>query len=217
MSDKEFLKKFISSFEIEKGRYSCLFIALTDARKITGRNLMSGKLENNFLCNDQVALDPYSFIGLINYLLILDMLGNIFCEKKKNSVALIEILKKYRTIKGKKLNDSEISTIYALRNSLAHNYSLINIPKDKKYESQKFTIINNVLKDDLGIILPKKIWKSFSDKADESSTTIYYQNVCEIVEDILIQILKDVESGQLNNQLSYGIDELKARFTILTA
>jgi hypothetical protein len=49
MNKEDFIKKFISSYEIEAGRYSCLIIALIDARRLTGRNIDSGFYEQNIL------------------------------------------------------------------------------------------------------------------------------------------------------------------------
>jgi len=82
MEDIDFIKKFTNSLEIEPNRYSCLIIALTDARKITGRNIDTGNPKLNILESNNTFLNPNSFIGIINYLLILDMIGKIFKKKE---------------------------------------------------------------------------------------------------------------------------------------
>ena len=72
MDDSEFIKKFVTAYEIEKNRYSCLIKALKDARKLTARDSETGKPNNDLLENKGSFLEPNSFIGIINYLLILD-------------------------------------------------------------------------------------------------------------------------------------------------
>lgn len=214
MSDNDFIKKFISQLQIEDNRYSCLVMALNDARKITGRNTKTGIKESDIiLLNDELFL-PNSFLGLIQYLIILDMLGTIFktgfTTQKTNKIH--KALKQYST-----LNDSDIDVIISLRNSLAHNYGLINIPNstnDYSTKLHKFTIIND-LSAQL-IEYPTEIWNTvdYSNKKEESSTKIGYMKLCDLVESVYINLKSSFDHGLTELNLNGGIEELKSRFTI---
>ncbi|TAJ10497.1 hypothetical protein DMA11_18885 [Marinilabiliaceae bacterium JC017] len=215
MTDTDFIKKFANSKEIEKNRYSCLIIALQDARKITGRDMKNGNITNDILENDHSFLDPYSFIGVVNYLLILELIGEIFRLKsfttnKKNNI--------YKTLKqfSYSLDDKDIDTIIALRNSLAHNYGLINIPhKQNEYITKlhKFTLINtrnaNLIK------FPLQNWNlDYSDKSDETSTQISVIKLQDLIETVYKNLTTEIDNNAVELALKKGIDELKARFTI---
>jgi hypothetical protein len=79
MNLTEFLEKFVCDKLIENNRYSSFSIALEDARKITGRDVATGELKHNILTNrNNGYLEPYSFIGITNYLLLLEIIGKVF-------------------------------------------------------------------------------------------------------------------------------------------
>ena len=209
----DFIKKFISSYEVEVNRYSCLTIALKDARLITGRNLVTGQHQLNILQNENNFISPYSFVGMINYLLILDMIGSIFLISgfKTKRSNIYNALKQFSSI-----NDKEIDTIIALRNSLAHNYSLINLPWYKEEDSRKlhkFTLDNSenaeLIKYPTNHIARNLI---FSDKSESSSTIIGYRKIIDLIELVYENVKSKFENGFILYRL--GVDELKARFTI---
>jgi len=210
MNDTEFIKKFVNSLEIEKNRYSCLIIALTDSRLITARNNETCKFDNNFLENKNSFLNPYSFIGIINYLLILDMIGEIF-TKRSSENKIQKALKQYCPF----INDKDINTIVALRNSLAHNYGLINIPDNPKHyltQRHKFCLINSESAD--LIVYPPMPWDGI-DKSDDSFTIVGLEKLIELVESVYQSLKQEIEGNPLKNLfLVNGVEELKARFTI---
>lgn len=76
--DIKFLEKFSKQYEIEPNRYSCLIIALRDARMITGRDRETGQFKADILESSNSIMNPYSFIGVINYLLILEIIGAVY-------------------------------------------------------------------------------------------------------------------------------------------
>lgn len=194
-------------------------IALSDARKITGRNTETGKHELNILESKNLALNPYSFIGIINYLLILDMIGEIFrintiAINKNKTSNIYKALKQFAS----SMDDKDIDTIIALRNSLAHNYGLINIPINKKEipaKQHKFTISNS--ETSVLIEYPSTgIWRGdFLDKSENSSTIISYKGVVDLVEHVYFTLKSECEKGSLVLALKKDIQELKARFTII--
>lgn len=215
MNDKSFIKKFVTSIEIGSNRYSCLMIALQDARKITGRDIINGKINNDILENGQSFLNPYSFIGVVNYLLILELIGDIFrlktftTNKKSN---IYKALKQFSILR----NDNDIDTIIALRNSLAHNYGLINIPYNiKEYPTKlhKFTLINDNTTD--LIKYPIQKWNlDYSNKSDDTSTQISVIKLQELIESVYKKLIIEIEKDKVELALDKKIIELNARFTI---
>ena len=214
MNNKDFIKKFVNSLKIEENRYSCLLIALQDARIITGRDIKNGNIKNEILESEQHFLNPHSFIGIINYLLVLELIGEIFktktfSTKKKNNIykALMQF---HATI-----NEKDIDTIIALRNSLAHNYGLINIPHNSKEDDtklHKFTLLNtpntNLIE------YPERKWsKQYSDHSEETSTKISVIKLQNLVESTYNNLKTEINNDNATISLS-GIDELKSRFTI---
>ncbi len=216
MNDTEFIKKFINQTEIEANRYSCLMIALTDARKITGRDCITGEYKLDILSNECNFLNPYSFIGIINYLLILDMVGEIFKAPKFSGTKQNNIYKALKQFSS--LKDNDIDACIALRNSLAHNYGLINIPKQSKEyltKRHKFTLDN---RSNANLIEYPSIGQSwsgdFKDKFEKSSTKVGYIKMCDLIEEVYNDIKTKAEKDLIVLALKEGIVELKARFTI---
>ena len=212
MNDKEFIKKFSTSLEIETNRYSCLILALHDARKIAARDI-NGNIPGNILENDQSMLNPYSFIGVINYLLILDLIGEVFCLKTFSTTSTNNIYKALKQFSNSK--DNDISTIIALRNSLAHNYGLVNIPVDSKENASKrhkFILINSKTND---LIKYQTLWDgNYSDKSDDSSTQISIIKLQDLIETVYNNLVIGIEQDTVDLALKKGLDELKSRFTV---
>lgn len=212
MEINEFIKKFVCCTEIESNRYSCLMLALKDARKLTARNIESGNYDGSILENENSFLNPYAFIGVINYLLILDMIGEIFTIKNRRP-KIYRALHKYSNLK----DERDKQTLVALRNSLAHNYGLINIPDNPKNnltQRHKFELINS---ESFNLIeYPMKPWDGdFSDKSDYSYTRIGIGKLIELIENVYHSLSMEIELNPFNiDGLNGGIDELKARFTI---
>jgi hypothetical protein len=214
MITNDYLLKFTKMLEIEHNRFSCLTIALRDARQLTGRNLETGKNELNILESSDSFLDPNSFIGIINYLLILDMIGEIFKIKgfrtsKKSKIYFA--LKQF----GGDISDKEIDAIIALRNSLAHNYGLINIPRQEERETKlhKFSLLNG--ENSFLINFPDTPWNGeFSNKEDANSTEISVSKLIELIEEIHKELIRQIEANNVELRFSKGKEELNSRFTI---
>ena len=206
MDDSEFIKKFVTAYEIEKNRYSCLIKALKDARKLTARDSETGKPNNDLLENKGSFLEPNSFIGIINYLLILDMIGEIFTNAG-NTKKITMTLERYAS-----LSQKDRDTIAALRNSLAHNYGLVNISTNGK-QAQKFQLIDS--NDANFIEHPSRMWMGYSDKSEDSRTKVCLGKLIDLVESVYKNLKEEVEADPFKNfALKGGIEELKSRFTI---
>lgn len=216
MNPNDFIKNFVNDFEIEPNRFSCLLIALTDARKNTGRNVQTGQHELNIHTDGNTFINPHSFIGAINYLLILDLIGEVF----KISTITISATKTNNIYKALKYfsstSDRDIDTIIALRNSLAHNYGLINIPSAKEVSTKqhKFTL-DNFETTHLIQYPTAGVWPGdFTDKSSTTSTTVSYPRLIDLIESVYQQVKTEEANGNLILAITGGVDELKARFTI---
>jgi hypothetical protein len=204
MNKNMFIKNFVSKRDMEDGRESCLMIALENARVLNKRDI-----DVNFL-NIEIAqrlgglIEFNSFIGLVNYLLLLDMIGAIFASQRKGKGVgerIKEILKKYGN-----MNKTEQDAIYRLRNCLVHSYGLA----DKKV---KFTLTNSIEKI---VQPPKNAWDgNYSKKDDDTSTLINPQKMINKIEEIYEEVKRRVLNDELDCTLEGGEDELKTRFTII--
>jgi len=217
MEDINFINKFTNSLVIEENRYSCLMMAILDARKLSGRNPGSGKQEYDFLVSKNSFLNPNSFIGIISYLIILDMIGEIFIKKgmsfgKKSKNKKIEkALKQF----GGSISEQDIDVIVSLRNSLAHNYGLINSPwcdDENDRKRHKFTLINDERSFLIKYPVGNKWNGDFKDKSKDSSTEVSVYNLIEVV---YVNLKSDIEKNKVELALNKGVDELKARFSIM--
>jgi len=212
MVEKEFVKKAIANIEIETNRYSILNLAVRDARLITGRNIDTGKLlQNEFLVNKMgEPLDQYSFIGIINYLLILDMIGNAFSIKQFTTTKTTSIYKSLKQFST--LNDDDIYAIIALRNSLAHNYSLVNIPAHKEFSSKlhHFKLINGSTQKMIKI---KSKWGNPNNsKSEINETVIGVDNLLDMIEGVILNLKKENELDNL--ELNLDFNQFVMRYTV---
>ena len=215
--NRELIKKFVTERVIEQGRESCLMIALETARILCGRDKATGKKtdkETDIIHSDEfkqnIITTQTSFAGLIHYLLLLDLIGAVFIPKDSNIA---------RTIKHfhPEMNEREVYAIVALRNSLAHNYGLVNIPKYKKqypnslhmFSLDNFGGLNSMVE------VSETIWnKKFTCKDDSMTTNIDIPKLVDFFEEIYQTLVEKVENEKLDVVLNKGIEELKSRFTI---
>lgn len=191
-----------------------LAIELKETRKYTpmlclrsGRNLLKYPI-NEY---DDYYANNYS--ALLNYLVFLEMVGTIF--KPIQSKTLNSNNGIYKALKyfGENLDHQEISAIRALRNSLAHNFGLAIKNSKFHYLTHKFALD---FSDDKNLITPPiKKWKGkFSDKSDETLTTINYNNLIQLIENIYQKLLDMNEKGEL--ELAISEEELNTRFSIIS-
>jgi hypothetical protein len=100
-------------------RKSSFMGALTDARGIGNRDLLTGKLREG-------AKDSGGWMPAIGYLVLLDQIGSCFgapgCTHPAGGASFIHALECFSG-----LPHLEVETLYALRCALAHDYSLFNV------------------------------------------------------------------------------------------
>jgi hypothetical protein len=205
-----FISSFTSVESADNIFCSTFSIALRDARLITGREIKTGKSMHNILSNSKGEhLKPYSPIGLLSYLIILEMIGKIF-QKTGNKIEDCGIISALRDFS--KLNEREIYTIKALRNALGHSYSLTNIPFDKKHYENSLHLFAFHISGNVPLIqYPNPIWDGNYNKT-ESRTWIQINELFNIV-DLIIQFIADnLENKEI--KLKMDINEIKTKYFI---
>lgn len=218
MTNSEFISKLLDVNQPITNtpvRLSSITLLLKGARKLFGCDIVTGKYEMLELNEENFNLVTYhsfQFSGLINYLIFLEQIGSIFKPKgsptssKSNG---INNALNYFSI----LNDQgKINGIVSLRNSLVHRFGLATEKNPKTKPARKFTLSIERNKDIISD--PTTDWKGdFTDKTDSSSTTVYMIDLVELIEAVYSKIKEEYDKGNL--ELILGLDELKARYTII--
>lgn len=190
--------------------FSALIAGIRDARKFTGRNPGTGKIE---IYDNNVN---GCWLGAIGYLILLDQIGKCF---KPSMISInfppntASILKTLKYFSG--LSDSERYCIYALRCALAHDYGLYNINRKEPALTHHFVLCANSASS--LIKLPKNQWDGeISTKNQKNCTTVNLLALGDLVEQIF-ESLKEMESqNQLEIILQGGSDELSTRYGYVT-
>ena len=195
-------------------RYSMTALLLRNARKLAGRNIETGVYEMNEVNENNFVEQTYysmQYTSLINYLILLEQIGSIFKPKEIDKIEQTNGI--YCTLKYfSPLNQEKIEAIKALRNSLVHKFGLATEKKDKGGKSFKFSL--SVEKND-EIVIPKDWSGDFSDKSDDTLTTIFIPSFKDLVEGIYSNIIQDWELSKLEILRKVTINEMKARYTIV--
>ena len=181
-------------------------------RLITGRDLYTGESKHFILQNSKGEhLKPYSPIGILNYLIILEMLGNFF-ESDKESMHKRGITSALHHFSN--LNEKERFTLDAFRNGLAHSYSLVNIPREPKNNENSRHIFAFTAFLEIPLIkYPVKNWNGEYINADENQWTwIQVNKLFDLIETIIKQISEGIEKNEI--KLKIPLIELKSRYTI---
>jgi len=184
-------------------RYSTISFLLKGARKLAGRDIITGEYkgiefnEQNFI---DETYNSFLFTSLLHYLILLEQIGIIFVESKgerKNGILLA--LDNFS-----QLTEEKKKAIKALRNSLAHNFGLTA-------KGYKFVLCQERNSE---IVQPaSRTWNGdFLDKSEESDTIIYLNDLIEMIEGIYSELRNKIESNEITSQLSEN--EIKSRFTI---
>jgi hypothetical protein len=206
----DFIINLISVESANNKSCSTFSLALRDARFITGRDLLTGECKHYLLQNNKNQhLKPYSPICLLNYLIILEMVGKIF--KMKNQLdstnGIVSALFNFSD-----LEEKDRYTINALRNALAHSYSLTNIPeKEKYYEHSRHLFAYHITGDFPLIQYSDNEWNGGYYQI-ESRTWIQINKLFNLIEIIVKSILGKIGNDEI--ELQMDIAELETRYYI---
>lgn len=191
MIDKEFIENLLKTdqpFGKNPKRFSTIITALKSARFLCSNGLLSDKYRKDEIIDfifEKGLYHSNAQAGILLYLIFLDQVGIIFKPKNEKEIKASrnrgsEIKRTLRYFSS--LDNSEISIIRNLRNSLSHNLGLATT-------SYKFTLS---IENSSVIIKDGKKWNgNFNDKNDETQTTIYVQNLIELAENIYEKLLEE--------------------------
>jgi len=195
-------------------RFSNIVLLLKAARKLTGRNIETGVYEMNEVNEDDIVKGLYhsfQYVGLINYLILLEQLGSIFSPKQKSicsSNGISCALTDFSELKDK----LKVSAIVALRHSLTHKFGLATEKKkDRKELQHKFIL--SIERNAKIVEIPSIPWDgNFSYKSNGTSTTIFIKDLEELVENIYQTIKAKLDRNELIVKID--LDELYSRYTM---
>ncbi len=198
---------FLNSETDTNGRVteSSLVHALRNIRLITDRNQDTGipNPPNGNLGN---------WIGAIGYLTLLDQIGKCYrpISKIKITPANMPSIQKALAYFSSLTEDERIA-IYALRNAFHHDFSLLNINKDKLKYCHHFEV--NAHSSNPIVILPKIQWDGILDSRSRNNVTyVNLKALGDLVENIYTQLLQMENANELSLELEGGEAELEARY-----
>ena len=211
MTDKEAINLHLTNYykgTEDKTFFSGFCGALKDARKMTGRNKLSGEKDGSNECGHLG-----SWLGTIGYLSLLDQIGGCFIhvdgpvvEPSKSSI--IKALKHFSDF-----SDAEINVIYALRNSFAHDYSLQNIGRNGL--THHFLVDNSSTGE--VIILPEEAWDGvLSNKSNRNRTYINLQLLGDRIEALVQSLIHLNSISKVKIILEGGREELIKRYSFIS-
>lgn len=159
--------------------------ALIDARKVTSRNIRTGKKLNR---------DHGCWLGALGYMALVDHVGGIIKLKNKSNSDndFISALKQFTN-----LNEKERKALYALRCSFAHNYHLYNNNTKDENKIHHFTVTSGSKSDSL-IIFPQEKWDGDHEtKISRNKTIINFELFGDLVEEMHKNIIKKIEDDKV--------------------
>jgi hypothetical protein len=177
---------------------------LRDARELSGRNPNTGEIVD--------AARLGSWPAAICYLIALDQFGTVFGSTDVESTFPQSFHKALDSFTG--LTEDEIEALYALRCSLAHDYSLLN-----RHRNQKRQHVFHLIPDGSGsaVQLPATPWDgSLADISQASLTVINLRVVGDLVESVAQTITAADATGSLRRNLADDEARARYRFAILT-
>jgi hypothetical protein len=184
--------------KITSGFWACL----CDARRFTGRDSTGAIVDFD---------KSQSWLGNIGYLILLDQIGSCFKDKNKSLVCGSSIQKALTYFSD--LTKPEIDTIYALRCALAHDYSLINIPKKRNQLTLQHQFILRARTGKL-VTLPDQRWDgNIQNTTLANLTFVDVGELGNLVEGVYSKLLSLAANNSLEIVLSGGKNELINRYT----
>lgn len=185
---------------------SCFSAAVRDARPATGRHIETGEV---------IVDDPTTtgnWLGALGYMALLDHIGlcyqpEVFPRTTPETSGFIKAL----TYFAPELPEPEIMTLWALRNSFAHNYSLAN-PRPTAKHRYRF-----LLSAEAGqpLVVPALVpWDGTIRLKTRHETVVNLRAFGDLAERIVAEVQRLAASNQLAVVLAGGIEGLKGQFTI---
>lgn len=191
--------------------FSSLAAAIRDARRVTGRNMLSGELNND-------SSNADCWLGVAAYFIVLDQIGECY----KNS--LVERLEGNAITKSLKyfsnLDKPDIDVLYGLRCCILHDYSVTHVAVDRfKRISSKKPHFTFQLRNFGPIIEHATIrWEGeyTKERVIENETRINVIEFGNLVENVYFKVCELYLENKLELALQGGTDELKRRYMMFS-
>ncbi len=172
--------------------------ALRDARAVAERDVETG------IVMPEAASG--SWLGAIGYLVLLDQVGTCFTLPgcAPGDTSFIDALRCFSTV----AHEPTIQALYAVRNALAHDYSLFNRNVGNPLRNHAFAYTA-----DPGaplIQLPAHPWNGqYANIGPEQTTTVNLRQVGDLVEEVVPRLRQEHQNGQLMIRLPLGEFEVR--------
>ncbi len=192
-------------------RVSCLNAALHDARRVTGRNTVTGVPESH---HDDLA---GCWLGATGYLILLDMVGTVFRPVGAEALSGHSIGRALRRFYPT-LKEEEREAIYALRCSLVHDFSLVNDAHYVKDERLKRLRRHHFYLEDLAVPeflveFPENAWNGEMTKMSRrNATRINIRSLGDVVESVVDHLHRLHSEQRLAITLEGGTVEAQNRY-----
>ncbi len=188
------------------GYHTHYLVALEEARHLSGRDIKTGNYNPHH--------EYVGFLGLLGYLCLIDHLGGIFSLKNPSRQSTSTNDFKRFLYEFTSLSSDEISALYGLRCSLAHNFSLTNT--DQRY-LYCFTIARSMTEP---LYTPSSIkWDGvFRDSTGnpyQYHTVINSVKVGDLVEDIHKSLIQHHQNSNLECTLNQPSMEMITRYSFI--
>ncbi len=213
---KESILRLILGIGSTENRLSTLQLALKQARRLAVVNPNEIASHHKYVSrniNEEVGVEEMDVLTSLSlYLIVLDQLGYIFGSQisSNNRIGDAIIIANVPT----HMNGNEQDAIVNLKNSINHNFSLINYNQLSDIIEQKYSFFFVEDGNQKPIIESKEEWEG--DRPDKDNCTsfhVYPFSLINYAEEIIKSIIRLYEKGIIQSPLS--VDELTTRFTII--
>jgi hypothetical protein len=187
---------------------SCFWLALRDARVASGRDIETG--------DPGPEASASIWLGAIGYLILLDQIGTAVYSKQKglppDEPGIHKAFFSFSDIGG----TPEAEALYALRCALAHDYSLVNVPKNKN-SLLRFHLFELHGDSSTPVVqLPTHPWDGNPETADstETTTVVGIPALCDLGETMAQAVLDAYENNDLVLAIPEGPDWVRHRYQV---
>lgn len=187
------------------GRISTFNLALSDARKLMGRDTTTGR-------PDPAVQTPFSsWGGIVLYLVLLEQIGKslrpLHGRPAKSEKPLETAIRQFAPGATTK---KDRQALYGLRCAFAHEFGLVN---DRKGPYQRvFRLYPYGLR--RMVVPPRRIWNGKMATASRTTATrVDLSQVADLAEQVVDGVRRSAQRGELRSRSDLA--ELKKRFTVV--
>ncbi len=153
-----------------------------------------------------------SYLGTSGYFSLLDQVGNCFIPNNPKDASLKGL--KSSLLEFTDLSQDDRDSLYALRCSLAHDFSFVNKDPERDRKGRYFRRFTVVSDDSYGVIhaADQKWTGDLSDNSPEVFTLVNLEALGDLAEEVVRKLKQLVDTDAISIRLEGGADELNARY-----